>query len=65
MNMRAMYRIFRKPVRLEKVIDGLWVTATPPGQADSDDDYFLSVSLFKKPMQKAQPGSREHKRAIH
>jgi len=50
-----MYPIYRESVRLEKVFDGLWVTAAVQTNMESADDYFRSADLFKEPMHKAQP----------
>ena len=55
MNFRAIYRIYEHPVRLEKVIDGLWVTSAEDAQAPSEEEFFRSATLFEEPMSKAQP----------
>jgi hypothetical protein len=49
---RGMYRIYVKPVRLEKVIDGLWVAPSGQAPAETEDEYFGSAELFKVPMSK-------------
>lgn len=54
MNLRAMYRIYLKPVRLEKVSEGLWVTSSEQAQLETEEDFFRSADLFKEPMTKAQ-----------
>lgn len=54
MNMRSLYPIYAEPVRLEKVIDGLWVTSSAEKQVESIEEFFRSAKLFTKPMIKAE-----------
>lgn len=50
--MKGMYHIYEKPVPLIKVTEGLWVTAKQEPEPLTEENYFRSVELFNKPMQK-------------
>jgi hypothetical protein len=54
MNLRAVYPIYRRPVKLERVIDGLWTILVTEPRGEIEAEFFESADIFKEPMSKAR-----------
>lgn len=56
MNMRALYTIHDKPLQLQEVQHGLWITAgasaCPYTPEQAKVEFFRSAELFKWPLRK-------------
>ncbi len=57
MNLRALYVTHDKPLQLQKVADGLWITVGETSAYSAEQakaEFFRSAEVFKRPMRKAR-----------
>lgn len=56
MNLRVLYPIFERPVRLERVRAGLWARSATEAASPvtNDDEFFRSAELFQEPMVRSE-----------
>lgn len=62
MNLRLLYPVHAKSVRLEKILDGLWVAAPEErvlSAEESESEFFRSVDVFKRSLNKMGQQSRQ------